>query len=222
MQGSAVEAFAQQTFDLVLMDMQMPEMDGATATKLIRQKQQETGIQVPIIAMTAHAMAGDREKCIAAGMDDYISKPVNRTGLAAVIARNTSQVASVGHSAAEVSEPAAQVSPDNHVPSPAADHGDWVIDREEMLRGLGGNETLLQTLVEMFPEETGKLYTAMQEARRGQSAGELEIRAHTLKGICKMFGATLAVGIAHELENAALTGSLGTDAQMEILGQELG
>jgi signal transduction histidine kinase/CheY-like chemotaxis protein len=217
----AVEAFAEQTFDLVLMDMQMPEMDGATATKLIRQKQQETGIRVPIIAMTAHAMAGDREKCLAAGMDDYISKPVNRTELAAVIARNASQVAPVGQSAAEVSEPAAQTSPDSYGTSPVAAHGDWVIDREEMLRGLGGNETLLQTLVEMFPEETGKLYTAMQEARRDQSAGDFEIRAHTLKGICKMFGATLAVGIAQELENAALTGSLGTDAQMEILGQEL-
>jgi two-component system sensor histidine kinase/response regulator len=217
----AVEAFAEQTFDLVLMDMQMPEMDGATATKLIRQKQAETGARVPIIAMTAHAMAGDREKCIAVGMDDYISKPVNRTELAAVIARNASHAAFAGPSVAEVSQPAAQASPHGHGPSPAAAHADLVIDREEMLRGLGGNQTLLQTLAEMFPEESGKLYTAMQEARCARSAGDLEIRAHTLKGICKMFGATLAAGTAHELEDAASSGSLGTDAQMETLGEEL-
>jgi signal transduction histidine kinase/CheY-like chemotaxis protein len=217
----AVEAFVEQTFDLVLMDMQMPEMDGATATKLIRQKQQETGIRVPIVAMTAHAMAGDRERCLEAGMDDYISKPVNRAELAAVIARNVSHVSLTGPTAAELSQPAAQVSPDSHGPSPLAAHGDLVIDREEMLRGVGGNQSLLQALAEMFPDETGKLYTAMQEARRVQSAGELEIRAHTLKGICKMFGATFAVGIAQELESAASTGSFGTDAQMEILGEEL-
>jgi two-component system, sensor histidine kinase and response regulator len=85
----AVEAFAQQAFDLVFMDLQMPEMDGKEATQRIRRQQEVARIRVPIIAMTAHAMAGDREKCLAAGMDDYISKPIGRDELAAVIARNT-------------------------------------------------------------------------------------------------------------------------------------
>jgi signal transduction histidine kinase/CheY-like chemotaxis protein len=84
----AVELFARERFDLVLMDIQMPEMDGFRATELLRLQEKESGTKTPIIAMTAHAMQGDRERCLAGGMDDYISKPIGRRELAAVIARN--------------------------------------------------------------------------------------------------------------------------------------
>ena len=72
----AVESWMQQDFDLILMDIQMPEMGGFEATQVIRHQGQENGRYIPIIAMTAHAMEGDRERCLAQGMDDYIAKPI--------------------------------------------------------------------------------------------------------------------------------------------------
>ena len=83
----AVEAVGDDTFDLILMDIQMPVLDGFEATSLIRQQEKEDLRHIPIVAMTAHAMKGDREKCLAAGMDDYISKPINTDELHAIIGR---------------------------------------------------------------------------------------------------------------------------------------
>ena len=73
---AAIAALASQEFDVVLMDVEMPEMDGLEATAVIRVKERQAGKHVPIIAMTAHAMKGDRERCLEAGMDDYVSKPI--------------------------------------------------------------------------------------------------------------------------------------------------
>lgn len=84
----AVAAAATCAFDLIFMDVQMPEMDGFSATDAIRAQQQLSGLHVPIVAMTAHAMAGDREKCLARGMDDYVSKPILKDELKRIIARN--------------------------------------------------------------------------------------------------------------------------------------
>src|SRR5262249_23248864 len=81
----ALVALSQEPFDLVLMDVQMPDMDGLEATTAIREWEQETGIHVPIIAMTAHAMQGDTERCLAAGMDGYVSKPLKPEDLYAAI-----------------------------------------------------------------------------------------------------------------------------------------
>ena len=83
----AVEAAVREAFDLIFMDIQMPEMDGYEATRRIRAAEQTTGRHTPIAAMTAHAMAGDRERCLSAGMDDYLSKPLDKTELFAIIDR---------------------------------------------------------------------------------------------------------------------------------------
>jgi CheY-like chemotaxis protein len=91
----AVEAAAAARFDLIFMDVQMPEMDGFEAAGRIREAERATGHHTPIAAMTAHALAGDRERCLAAGMDDYVSKPLAKAELLAVIARTTSDRASL-------------------------------------------------------------------------------------------------------------------------------
>jgi CheY-like chemotaxis protein len=85
----ALRMLEQQSFDLILMDVQMPEMGGFEATALIREKEEGKGRHIPIIAMTAHAMAGDRERCIAAGMDDYLAKPVAASALLEMVGQYT-------------------------------------------------------------------------------------------------------------------------------------
>jgi HPt (histidine-containing phosphotransfer) domain-containing protein len=90
-----------------------------------------------------------------------------------------------------------------------------------MLRRLGGDQSLLQSLAEMFPGESNKLYIAIKDGRSAEIAGDVEINAHTLKGIFSMFGATVAANIARELEIGASAGNLGTDIQVENLGDEL-
>jgi CheY-like chemotaxis protein len=82
---AALAALANESFDIVFMDVQMPEMDGFEATAAIRQQEQSTGTHVPIVAMTAHALKGDHERCLAAGMDAYISKPIRQEELYATI-----------------------------------------------------------------------------------------------------------------------------------------
>jgi signal transduction histidine kinase/CheY-like chemotaxis protein len=222
----AVELWARERFDLVFIDIQMPEMDGFRATELIRQKQRESGISAPIIAMTAHAMTGDREKCLAAGMDDYIAKPISRDELAAVVERNStsparSQPANISarlEAAGHAEDSASTKNGDSqlHVSQVALR-----IDASAVLRRLGGNHELLATLVGMFPSESSKLLASLDKARASADSRGMEIHAHTLKGMCGMFDAAEAGQAAFVLEKGARAGDLGTDEQVAFLKKEI-
>src|SRR5262245_6400666 len=122
----------EQKFDVVFMDVQMPEMDGVTATGEIRKREQATGRHIPIVAMTAHAMKGDKEKCLEAGMDDYVSKPIRRKDLADVLARIVERFLT---EAPADGEPAAAAATDAHEGSR------MILDEEALLEECDNDKT---------------------------------------------------------------------------------
>jgi CheY-like chemotaxis protein len=188
-----------QKFDLVLMDVQMPEMDGLQAAEAIRERENTAGGHVPIIAMTAHAMKGDRERCLDAGMDDYVSKPIRSQELFDAIERVLAQ----GVSRPENSEPTA----------PSAIELE-VIDWTEALAAVKGDVGLLKQLIEAFLKECPQ---RLEESRKALAAGDtvtLRRAAHTLKSSSRYFGARETWQRAERLETLAKTGQLAEAAAL--------
>jgi len=186
----AIATFDSHDFDLVLMDVQMPEIDGYEATAVIRTKEKHAGTHIPIIAMTAHAMKGDRERCLEAGMDDYVSKPVRAKQLFEIIE------ALLGTAT---------------VPDVRPDHaalGDEVVDWPEALRTVEGDHDLLRDVVEGFLEESPKLMEAICQAVAGSAADELQKAAHILKGSVHCFGEGRVFQRVCQLDKMAQDGNL--------------
>lgn len=178
----ALTALDRESFDVVLMDVQMPAMDGFEATALIRQKEEEAGLRTPIIAVTAHAMKGDRERCLAAGMDGYIAKPIRAKDLYAIvegIAAGAGRSQSQGRGTADE---------------------EGTIDRDQVLEHTGGSIETLKELVELFAVECPRLMRKMRDAITNNSPSELQQAAHTLKGSIQIFGATRPAAAAFRLE----------------------
>src|SRR5215210_1078759 len=178
----AVEALSRIPYAAVLIDVQMPEMDGYEATAQIRKRESEPGRHTPIIAMTANAMQGDREKALEAGMNDYVSKPVKPEELDAVLERWLPQP-----DGEEASAPEEQTAD-----SAAAASGGLTdpLDRGVLagLRELGDQE-LLAELVGLFLEDMPPQLEALREAIEGGDASSVQRVAHTLKGSCGNMGA---------------------------------
>jgi len=198
----AVAALGRQSFDVVLMDVQMPTMDGFEATARIREKEAGSGRHIPIIAMTAHAMKGDRERCLAAGMDGYIAKPIRAKELYAV----------VEGMAADAVGPQPQ--------GPEITRAE-TIDRDQVLEYTGGNAETLNALVALFAQECPKLMGKMREAITQGAAAELQQAAHTLKGSIQVFGVKRPAEAALRLETMGRNGNLaGAEQAWSALQRE--
>jgi len=160
-----------EPFDAILMDVQMPEMDGFEATAAIRQRERASGRHVPIVAMTAHAIKGDRERCLAAGMDDYLSKPIRAEELYRVVE--------------------AQVTPPPLEPA---------FDVESALAQLGGDAATLREIAAIFSSESSKMLANLRGAIDAGDPPALRLAAHALKGSLGAFAAHRAAAAARELE----------------------
>jgi CheY-like chemotaxis protein len=171
----AIEQLKQQAFDLVLMDVQMPEMDGILATKVIREHEKSTHNHIPIIAMTAHAMTGDRARCLAAGMDGFVTKPITPDEVDAAILAALNDTSKVDR------DMGADKQVDKHQEK-AIEGSELPWDPSTTLEQLGGDETLLQEVIDIFLEEAPKHLAALRVAVEQGIAATVETTAHTLKG----------------------------------------
>ena len=170
------------SYDLIFMDVQMPEMDGLTATRKIREREKQTGRHVPIIAMTAHAMKGDQQRCLEAGMDGYLTKPVSSPQIAEVIARVLG----------------AETTPPPKLQAQEKRAG-W--DRAAALERVEGDAALLADLVQVFLEELPEQLDTLQQGIAAADFEAIERTAHTLKGELVYLGLTEEAEKAKELEH---------------------
>jgi CheY-like chemotaxis protein/HPt (histidine-containing phosphotransfer) domain-containing protein len=206
----ALEALARRAYALVLMDCQMPEMDGFEATAAIRQAE-GTARHTPIVAMTANAMAGDRERCLAVGMDDYVSKPVQPRELAATLKRWV-----------PASAPA---EPPSATPSADAP-GDSRLDTSTLAAlgdsARGGDPAFLREIVTIFLEDTPQHLRDLREAAAARESATLVRVAHTLKSSSSYLGARRLAELCEDLERAGRGGDLrDVVAQVEDVGAEI-
>jgi len=202
--AEAVAVLEQIPYDLVLMDVQMPEMNGLEATARIRDPQSAVlDHGVPIIAMTAHAMQGDCERCIEAGMNDYVPKPVTPEALAGALDKWLPEDESAGVNVAEKRETGQE----------AGRKDEPVFDRAEMLERLMGDEGLARSIMEAFLSDFPEQIARLKEYLAAGDAASAERQAHTIKGVAANVSGEALRAVAFEMEKAGKAGDL--DAVME-------
>ena len=199
----ALDLLARESVDLILMDVQMPRMDGLETTAAIRARPASGG-DVPIVALTAHALVGDRERCLAAGMDAYLSKPVSPEELFATIE------ALLPHAAGKTN--------DTHMEDVMA----TAIDREEILGRLSGDRELIAEVVDLFVADRATLLGDLRRAVSDNDAKAAREAAHRLKGVLATLAARGAVSTAVKLEELARKGDLhAAPATLDTLEREV-
>jgi two-component system sensor histidine kinase/response regulator len=214
----AVTAVEQGKFDLVLMDIQMPKMNGFDATIAIRQREQATGAHIPIIAMTANAMAGDRENCIKAGMDDYVTKPIRYPQLLAAMQRVVPDIFQEQPTAAAASEPEKEIS---FGTDPAIESG--AFDKAALMESVGGDKNLLREVVGLFLDsDAPRLIGELRDAAAKRDAHALGSAAHGLKGLLGELRADRGAEMARQLEADGHSGDLAKmDSRVAALLAEM-
>ncbi len=210
---TAVAAWQTGKHDLIIMDCQMPQMDGYEATREIR-RLEEGERHIPIVALTAHAMKGDEEKCRAAGMDDYLSKPIDRAKLEACLEHLLPSIGSTGLTLAIKEAPVVAESAPQHTPVQPHHPVDW----DALLESIDGDQDFARDLADAFIGTGDRELAAIAAALGTGDAAALRESAHALKGASANLRASAATSAAAQLESAA---GMGTSPQIPALAEKL-
>jgi len=199
--AEAVEAAKTGEFDAIFMDVQMPGMDGYTATRQIRKLQQVSGTHCPVIAMTAHTMQGDRERCLKAGMDAYVAKPVKPRELLNAL-NDIIDTATTDDAAACAPVSSSDNSEKSAAQNPSDDHAQRC-GLQEALHNLGGDAVLLRDLAQLYLQESPSLLSDVHEAAENRDWDSLKRSAHSLKSALGALGQESAFQTARCVEEQA-------------------
>jgi two-component system, sensor histidine kinase and response regulator len=205
----------------VLMDVQMPVMGGLEACSEIRRWEASSGsARVPIVAMTAHAMQGDREKCLDAGMDGYVAKPIDPKSFLATVedlARTDGALGGDGAHNGASGEP----TNGDHAPLGVV-NGKKALDADALIERFAGNPKLLRAILKTFREDCPTMMARIRDAIKKENAAAIADAAHALKGSVGNFGETAALVTAREIEKAGRQGKLdGTWDQYAALEDDI-
>ncbi len=197
--SEALQTMGEVWYDLVLMDCQMPEMDGYEATKLIRHGKNVKNPKVPIIAITANAMKGDREKCLQAGMDDYMAKPIRKSEVTAVLERFLGDRSPSATSA---------VPDENPKPVDSMNNNSAIFQEKEMLGRLQEDKDVARLIIKNFLEDVPQQISKLKAAIRENSTEDVHMTAHSIKGAALLVGGRMLSKVAQEIEVAVKSGDL--------------